>query len=66
VASRVAELRKRAVVTAAGAAAMGAAPMLAMTHGHRWLGYEFMAVQVVLIGAAIRFVVQMRRAKAGE
>jgi len=59
-------LRKRAVTTAAGAAALGAAPMLAMTHGHRGFAFLLMGLQVVLIVAAMRFMVEMKRAKARE
>lgn len=57
-------MRKKAVVTAAGAAALGAAPMLAMTHGHRWLGLLAIGIQVVLIVAAMRYVMEMKKAKA--
>jgi len=62
-AGRARELQKKAVVTAAGAAMLGAAPALAMTHGHRWLGFFFIAVQVVLLVAAMRFFVEMKKAK---
>jgi len=57
-------LRKKAVVTAAGAAVLGAAPTLAMTHGHRWLGLLAIGIQVVLIAVATRYLVEMKKAKA--
>jgi CHASE2 domain-containing sensor protein len=65
-ASRAREYQKKAVVTAAGAACLGMAPMLAMTHGHRWLGFVFIAVQVVLLVAAMRFFVEMKKARQGR
>lgn len=63
-ASRARELQKKAVLAAAGAAVLGVAPMLAMMHGHRWLGLGFIGVQVVLLVMAFRFLVAMQRARA--
>lgn len=62
-AGKAGQYQRKAVVTAAGAAMLGAAPALAMTHGHRWLGFVFIAVQVVLLVAAMRFFVEMKKAK---
>jgi len=60
------ELQRKAVVTAAGAAALGAAPALSMAHGHHWLGFSFIGLQLVLIVMAMNFVVQMKRVKARD
>jgi hypothetical protein len=46
---KVEELRRKTVITAAGAAVLAAGPALSMTHGHRWLGVIFIAIQSVLI-----------------
>lgn len=63
-ASRARELQRKAVTTAAGAACLGVVPMLAMTHGHRGLGLVVIAIQVVLVAAAIRYMAAMQRARS--
>jgi hypothetical protein len=62
--SKVEDLRRRAVTTAAGAAVLGAAPAVSMTHGHRWLGFVFIGLQVLMIVQALRFLNQMKRLKS--
>jgi hypothetical protein len=52
------------VVTAAGAAVLGAAPAVSMTHGHRWLGFIFIGIQVVLIVQALALLARMKKAKS--
>jgi hypothetical protein len=63
-ASRAREFQKKTVFSAAGAAVLGVAPMLAMAHGHRWLGFGLIGVQVVLVVMAIRFLFAMQRARS--
>lgn len=63
-ASRARELQKKAVLFAAGAAVLGLAPMLSITHGHRWLGVALIGVQILLLIVAIRFFVEMQRARS--
>lgn len=64
--SQASELRRRAVVTAAGAAVLGAAPALFITHGHRWIGFLVIGIQVVLLVAAMRFLTESKRLRAAE
>lgn len=40
--------------------------MLAMTHGHRIFAFCLIGLQVVLVVAAMRFLVEMKREKARE
>lgn len=66
-AGKAGRYQRKAVGSAACAACLGIAPMLAITHGHRWLGFALIAVQVVLLVAAMSFLVEMKKAKnAGE
>jgi hypothetical protein len=59
--SKAGELRRKAVVTAAGAAVLGAGPALFMTHGHRWVGFVVIGIQIVLLVAAMRFLRESKR-----
>lgn len=62
--SQASELQRRAVVTAAGAAVLGAAPALFIMHGHRWIGFLVIGIQIVLLVAAMRFLTEAKRLKA--
>jgi hypothetical protein len=64
--SKVEDLRRKAVVFAAGAAVLAAGPALSMTHGHRILGFVFIGIQVLLLVMAVRYLAQMRSAKSGQ
>jgi len=65
-AGNAAELRRRAVITAAGAAVLGAAPALFMTHGHRWIAFVVIGIQIVLLVAAMRLLTESKRQRAAE
>jgi hypothetical protein len=43
---------------------LGAAPAVSMTHGHRWLGFIFIGIQVVLIVQALALLARMKKAKS--
>jgi hypothetical protein len=62
--SRVERLRRGAVVAGAGAALLGAAEAMGMTHGHRWLALGFVALQMMLIVEAVLLLVRLKRVKA--
>ncbi|MGB9028689.1 MAG: hypothetical protein WCC27_01110 [Acidobacteriaceae bacterium] len=64
--SKVEELRRRAVVTAALVAILSAGPALSMTHGHRLVGFVCIGAQVVLLVIAISLLVRLKKAKAEE
>ncbi len=53
-------------MTAAGAAVLGAAPTISITHGHRWIAFVFIGIQVVLIVRAVMLLAEMKKAKAAE
>ena len=48
-------LRRKAVIFAAACAALGGIPAVTMTHGHRWIGFAAIAVQIVLLVIAVKF-----------
>jgi CHASE2 domain-containing sensor protein len=48
-------LRRRAVILAAACAALGGIPAVTMTHGHRWIGFAAIAVQLILLVIAVNF-----------
>ncbi|HEV2279121.1 MAG TPA: hypothetical protein VGS02_13145 [Acidobacteriaceae bacterium] len=52
---RAAALRRKAVIFAAACAAFGGIPAVTMTHGHRWIGFAAIAVQIVLLVFAVNF-----------
>lgn len=62
--SKVEELRRKAVACAACCAALAGVPALTMTHGHRWVGFACIAVQVVLLVFSIHFLATLKRARA--
>lgn len=65
-ASKAAELQRRAVVTAAGVAVLGAGPALFITHGHRWIAFVCIGIQIALLVAAMRFLTESKRLRAGR
>jgi len=60
--SKVADLRRKAVTSAAGAAVLGGFEVISVTHGHRWLAFGFLGLQVVLIVMAIVLLARMKSA----
>jgi hypothetical protein len=62
--SRVERLRRGAVISAAGAAVLAAGPALWLTHGHRWLAFVFIGLQVVLLVEALLLLARMKKLKA--
>lgn len=52
---KAAALRRKAVIVAAACAALGGIPVVTMTHGHHWIGFTVIAVQVVLLVIAVNF-----------
>jgi len=62
--SRVERIRRGVVIAAAGAAVLGGAEAIGLTHGHRWLAFVFIGIQVVLIGEALLLLVRMKKVKA--
>ena len=52
---KAAALRRKAVIFAAACAALGGIPAVTMTHGHRWIGFAAIAVQLVLLVCAVNF-----------
>ncbi|HKO11877.1 MAG TPA: hypothetical protein VJV22_07915 [Acidobacteriaceae bacterium] len=48
-------LRRKAVIFAAACAALGGIPVVTMTHGHRWIGFAAIAVQLILLVVAVNF-----------
>jgi hypothetical protein len=48
-------LRRKAVILAAVCAALGGIPAVTMTHGHRWIGFAAIAVQLILLVLAVNF-----------
>ncbi len=59
---KVNDLRRKTVISAAGAAVLAAGPALSMTHGHRVLGLVIIGIQVVLLVVAVRFFAEMKKA----
>jgi hypothetical protein len=43
------------VILAAACAALGGIPAVTMTHGHRWIGFAAIAVQLILLVIAVNF-----------
>jgi hypothetical protein len=64
--SRVERLRRGVVISAAGAAALGGAEAVGMTHGHRWLAFAFIGLQVVLVVEALLLLARGKKLKAEE
>ena len=62
--SRVERLRRGAVISAAGAAVLAAGPAVSLTHGHRWLAFVFIGLQVVLIVEALLLLARLKKVKA--
>jgi hypothetical protein len=62
--SRVERLRRGAVISAAGAAVLAAGPALSLTHGHRWLAFVLIGLQVVLLVEALLLLARMKKVKA--
>ena len=60
------DLRRRAVTAAAGAAVLGWAEVVGITHGHHWLAFVFIGMQAVLIVMALVLLSRMKKAKAEE
>jgi hypothetical protein len=52
------------VIAAAGAAVLGGAEAAGLTHGHRWLAFVFIGLQLVLIGEALLLLARMKKLKA--
>lgn len=52
---RAAALRRKAVIFAAACAALGGIPAVSLPHGHRWIGFAAIAVQIVLLVFAVSF-----------
>jgi uncharacterized membrane protein len=50
------------VIAAAGAAVLAAGPAVSMTHGHRWLGFVFIGMHVVLLVMALVLLSRMKNA----
>ncbi len=64
--SRVERLRRGVVIAAAGAAALGGAEAVGMTHGHRWLAFVFIGLQVVLTVEALLLLARWKKLKAEQ
>jgi uncharacterized membrane protein len=64
--SRVERLRRGVVVAAAGAAALGGVEVVGITHGHRWLAFVFIGLQVLLIVEALLLLARLKKVKADE
>jgi hypothetical protein len=52
------------VIAAAGAAVLGGAEAAGLTHGHRWLAFVFIGLQLVLIAEALLLLARMKKLKA--
>lgn len=60
-------LRRKAVILAAACAALGGIPAVTMAHGHRWIGFAAITVQIVLLVFAVNFYRQsMGQISAGR
>ncbi|HLJ79144.1 MAG TPA: hypothetical protein VKT75_17115 [Acidobacteriaceae bacterium] len=59
-------LRRKAVIMAATCAALGGIPAVTMTHGHRWIGFTAIAIQIVLLVIAVRFYRRSMMLAAGK
>jgi hypothetical protein len=64
--SRVERLRRGVVIVAGGAAALGGAAAIGMTHGHRWLAFALIGLQVVLVVEALLLLARGKKLKAEE
>lgn len=62
--NRVERLRRSAVISAAGAAVLGGAEVIGVTHGHRWLAFVLLGIQVVLIVEALLLLARLKKVKA--
>jgi len=54
------------VIAAGGAAALGGAAAIGMTHGHRWLAFALIGLQVVLVVEALLLLARGKKLKAEE
>jgi hypothetical protein len=52
------------VISAAGAAVLAVGPALSLTHGHRWLAFVLIGLQVVLLVEALLLLARMKKVKA--
>jgi len=64
--SRVERLRRGIAVAAGGAVALGGAEAVGITHGHPWLAYVFIGLQLVLIVEALLLLARLKKLKAEE
>lgn len=64
--TRVERIRRSMVIAGGGAAALGGAEAIGITHGHRWLAFVFIGVQVVLIVEALLLLARWKKVKAAE
>ena len=47
--------RRQAVIVAAACAAMGGILPVTLHHGHRWIGFALIGVQIILLVIAVNF-----------
>ncbi len=59
---KISGLRRRAVLMAAMAAVLGGVPAIGLAHGHHWLSFTCIGLQVILLTLAISYLVRARRA----
>ena len=64
--SRVERLRRGVVIAAGGAAALGGVEAIGITHGHRWLAFVLIGLQVVLVVEALLLLARWKKLKAEE
>lgn len=64
--TRVERIRRSIVIVAGGAAALGGVEAIGLTHGHRWLAFVLIGVQVVLVVEALLLLARMKKLKAEE
>jgi hypothetical protein len=64
--SRVERLRRGVVIAAGGAAALGGVEVVGITHGHRWLAFVLIGLQVVLVVEALLLLARWKKLKAEE
>ena len=63
---RIGRLQRGVVIAAGGAAVLGGAEVVGITHGHRWLAFVFIGLQVVLIVEALLLLARLKKVKAEE
>jgi hypothetical protein len=64
--SRVERLRRGIAIAAGGAAALGGAEAVGLTHGHRWLAWLIIGLQVMLIVEALLLLVRLKKVRAEQ